>query len=375
MAMGALSLLSILMLPSCREEAAAGGPPPAMPVQVASPVRETVALTRTFTGRFVPVEMVELRSRVSGYIDEVLFTEGEEIEKGELMVRIDPDLFDAEVARTQALLKQAEAAEILAKGKLDRAKELTESNAIAREELEVRANEFARAQADIQVAKANLQRAKLNRSYTEIHSPISGITSNMEITAGNYISGGLLGSDVLTTIIPHSPIFCEFEVDEQQVLEFTRLYFEGRTGGRGGESPEVEIGLSDSDEFQFKGALTFGDNRLDESTATMRLRVTLENEDKFLTPGLFARVRIPVGKPAELQLVQDAALGFDQSKRFAWVLKEDNTLERRYVETGDLHGEMRVVVSGLQDDEQIAISRIQLLRPGVPIEPIPSEMK
>ncbi|MEM9236288.1 MAG: efflux RND transporter periplasmic adaptor subunit [Verrucomicrobiota bacterium] len=347
----------------------------AMPVQVASPVREEVALTRVFTGRFVPVEQVEIRARVSGYLQSVHFTEGAEITKGDLMFLIDPDLFDAEVLRSQAILEQAEATEVLAKGKLERVRDLVSRNAVSREEQETRASEYARAKADVQAAKAQLKVAELNRSYTKITAPISGITSSVEITAGNYISGGNPSAEVLTTIIPHSPIYCEFEVDEQQVLEFTRLYFEGKTDGRGGEQPEVGIALADSDEFDFKGRLSFGDNRLDESTATMRLRVTLANENQFLTPGLFARVRVPIGEPAELMLVRDAALGFDQSKRFAWVVKDDGSLERRYVETGQLHGEMRVVEGGLVEDERIAISGIQLLRPGATVEPIPAEMK
>ena len=369
-------LLPFLFLISCGEDSSEGaGGPQAMPVQVAAPYRETVTHTRTFTGRFVPVEMVEVRARVSGYIDKVHFKEGDHIEKGDLMFQIDPSLFDAEVARSEAVLAQAKSAEVLAEQNYKRASDLVEKRAMSREEADIRSNELTRAKADVQVAEASLEMAKLNQGYARIEAPISGITSSVTITEGNYIVGGGPTADVLTTVIPHTPIYCEFEVDEQQVLQFTRMFFDGEAGGRGSEPVEVEISVSDTDEFGFKGRLTFGDNRLDSSTATMRMRAMVDNEGEFLTPGLFARVRIPIGKPTAALFVKDAALGFDQSKRFAWVLKEDNTLERRYVEVGDLHGDQREIEGGLSEDEKIAVSGIQLLRPGVPVEPMDAEMK
>ena len=153
------------------------------------------------------------------------------------------------------------------------------------------------------------------------------------------------------------------------MLQFTRLFFKGQAGGREGKQSAVEIAVSDRDEFEYKGVINFAENQLDRNTATLQIRALVENENEFLTPGLFARVRVPVGEPTERLLVRDAALGFDQDKRFAWVIKKDNTVARTYVETGSLEGSMRIITSGITADDQIAVSGIQLLRPGVPLSP------
>jgi RND family efflux transporter MFP subunit len=153
------------------------------------------------------------------------------------------------------------------------------------------------------------------------------------------------------------------------VLQFARLFSDGKSGGREGKQAEVEIAVSDRDEFAFKGRIDFAENQLDTGTATLRFRAKVENEDEFLTPGLFARVRVPIGEPTERMLVRDEALGFDQDKRFAWVVKEGGALDRRFVETGDLADGMRVVTGGLTPDEMIAVSGIQLLQPGAVVAP------
>lgn len=364
------------VLASCGgKDDAAGDPPPPIPVQVAAPVVEEVALTRIFTGRFVATERVEVRARVSGYLESVSFAEGQRIEKGETMFQIDSRLFDADVARAQAALEQAEAALKLAEQNSTRAEGLIKRNAISREEVDIRLAESQSAAADLAAAKAGLQTAQLNRSYADIEAPITGIAGSYRVTPGNYVSGGNPTSAVLTTIVPHSPIYCEFEVDERQVLQFTRMYFKGKTRGRSGDGPMVQIGLSDTDTFDFEGQLDFGDNELEASTATLRMRATVENENEFLTPGLFARVKLPIGDPSEKMLVRDSALGFDQARRFCWVLKKDATLEKRYVETGELIGALRIIESGLEAQEKVAISGIQLLRPGVPVQPIDAAMK
>lgn len=369
------SVALCLLLTACGEDEKKAGKPEPMPLKVASPYTEMIEQKRTFTGRFTAVERVDVRPRVSGYIESIHFTEGQKIEEGELLMRIDPRLFDAEVMRAQAQLSQVRSALELAKENFARAEKLVGKRAISQEEVDIRSAELSRASADIQVAQARLESAALNREFAEIKAPISGIAGRFEVTRGNYVTGGSANSEILTTIVPHSPIYCEFEVDERQVLQFTRMFFEGKTDGRGGESPPVEIAVSDSEEFSFSGMINFSENELDPSTATLQLRAKVANENKFLTPGLFARVRIPIGDPSEELLVQESALGFDQSKRFAWVLKEDQTMERRYLEVGDLIGSMRIVKGGLTPEDQIAISQIQLIRPGAPVAPIESSMK
>ena len=362
--------IALLALTQCKsDEQAAGGAPPAMPVQAAHPVSKTVALTETYTGRFTPVEEVDLQARVSGYLESVHFTEGQKVEKGDLMFRIDPRVFDAALSRAEAIQKQAVARLGLAKSNFATSEKLVKQSAVSKEEFNTRESELAQAEADVLAAEANLRSARLDREFADIHAPISGIAGRFNVTVGNFISGGSANSTLLTTIVPHNPIHCTFEVDERRVLQFTRLFFEGQTGGRKGKQSEVEIAVSDRDEFEFKGVINFAENQLDRNTATLQIRAKVENKDEFLTPGLFARVRVPIGEPEERLLVRDAALGFDQDKRFAWVIRDGNIIERTYVGTGSLEGGMRVVTGGVTADDLIAVSGIQLLRPGAQVSP------
>jgi multidrug efflux system membrane fusion protein len=340
----------------------------AMPVAVAAPVRETVALTDVFTGRFEAVERVDLRARVSGYLESVEFKEGQEVVEGDLMFLIDPRPFDAALARAQATVKQAEAQRELAESTLRRS-QAAAANAVSIHELAVRESELAQAEADVSVAEAAETIAALDQEFAKIKAPITGIASRYMVTPGNFITGGNASATLLTTIVPHDPIYCSFEVDERRVLRFTRLFFEGKSPGRDGERGTVEIAVTDSDEFEFEGTINFSENELDEKTATMRIRAKVENPDSFLTPGLFGRVRVPSGPPEEVTLVRDSALGFDQAKRFAWVLVEGDVVERRFVEVGRLQGMMRIVTSGLGPEDRIAVSGIQLLRQGMPVAP------
>jgi multidrug efflux system membrane fusion protein len=350
-----------------REEAPQGSGGGLMPVAVAHPVRETVALTDVFTGRFEAVERVELRARVSGYLESVEFQEGQAVEKGAKMFRIDPRSFEREFDRARAAVKQAEAELDLADSTLKRSKEA--EKAISEQQLAISVSEFAQAEANVLAAEAEAGVASLNRDFADIDAPIAGIASRYMVTPGNFITGGNASATLLTTIVPHDPIYCSFEVDERRVLRFTRMFFEGKAPGRDGERETVEIAVTDSDEFEFEGTINFSENELDEKTATMRIRAKVENPDSFLTPGLFGRVRVPSGPPEEVTLVRDSALGFDQAQRFAWVLGEGDVVERRFVEVGRLHEMMRIVTSGLGPEDRIAVSGIQLLRQGIPVAP------
>ena len=266
--------------------------------------------------------------------------------------------------------KQAQAKLDLAKSTLIRAEKLVGQNAISKEEFDTRKSELAQAEADLLVAEADLKTANLEREFADIHAPISGIAGSFNVTVGNFINGGSAGATPLTTIVPHHPIYCHFEVDERRVLQMTRMFIDGKSEGRENLNTPVDIALSDRDDFEFKGVIQFTENQLDPNTATLQIRALVNNENELLTPGLFARVRVPIGQPEERLLVPDAALGFDQDKRFAWVLLPDNTLERRFVEIGTLDGDQRVITGGLKPDEKIAVSGLQLLRPNMPIQPI-----
>ncbi|MEM1440715.1 MAG: efflux RND transporter periplasmic adaptor subunit [Verrucomicrobiota bacterium] len=362
--------VAALFLAGCGGNEQSAGPPPGdFPVQVAQPIVKNMVLSDIYTGRFVPVEEVELRARVSGYLESVHFEEGQKVKEGDLMFQIDPRPFDAMVASADAGVKQAEARLQLAKANLDRVKTLAETGAVSEEEADIRDSEVTQAQADLLAAKAQLTAASLDREFADIKAPISGIADRFEVTPGNFINGGTLGATMLTTIVPHDPIHCVFEVDERTILEFTRMYFDDLVPGREGEPIEAEISISDSEEFEFTGKIDFSENQLDPETATVQLRVLVENDDEFLTPGLFAKIRLTVGKPFDATLVRDSALGFDQSKRFAWVLQEDGTVKRSFVEVGRLDGEFRIIESGLDPNATVVVSGIQLLQDGMPVAP------
>lgn len=346
-----------------------------LPVPVASPVQKTIKLTKIYTGRFESTEKVDVRSRVSGYINAIHFREGQEIKEGDPMFSIDPSIFDAELANAEARITQVKTSIKLAQSNLSRATSLVKKNAISREEFDVRKAEYDQANANLKSAEAQLKSTQLNRDFADITAPISGVAGRYMITRGNYINGGNAGAQILTTIIPHNPIDVYFEVDERQVLNFTRLFFEGKSSGRDGQRPTVEISVSDSDQFEFKGELDYVENTLDKSTATMQMRARVNNDNKFLTPGLFAKVRVAIGEKREFTFVRESALGFDQDKRYAWVLQPDNTLVKTYVEIGSLEGNMRVIKSGLKPNDKIAIGRIQFLRPQVPVNAIASTME
>jgi RND family efflux transporter MFP subunit len=362
--------IPLLLLTQCKPKSNAEGPMQAMPVQVATAETRTITLKETYTGRFTPIEEVVLQARVSGYLESVHFKEGQQINKGDLMFRIDPRVFQAAMARAEAVQQQASAKLELSKSTLKRAENLITQNAISKEEFDTRKSELAQAEADLQVAEADLKTAKLEREFADIHAPISGIAGRFNITVGNFIQGGSGNATLLTTIVPHHPIYCDFEIDERRVLQMTRASLNGEASPDQSVETPVEIALSDRKEFEFQGMLNFTENQLDRNTATLQMRALVQNEQGLITPGLFARVRVPINSPQERLLVRDAALGFDQDKRFAWVLTKDNMLERRFVEIGPLEGDMRIITGGLEKEEKIAVSGIQLLRANMPIQPI-----
>jgi RND family efflux transporter MFP subunit len=365
---GAALLCAVTLAPGCRK--ATPEPPRPPTVTVSAPARDRIVEWNEYTGRLASIDGVEIRPRVSGYVDAIHFVEAQRVKEGDLLFVIDRRPFEAEVARARAKLSQAKAAQSLARANLQRAQSLQRSQTISKEEAEIRLSESQQADADVEEAQAELDAANLQLQFTEIRSPISGIAGRYLVSRGNLVQGGSGAATLLTTVVPHDPIYVYFESDEAAVLSAIRRYFAGRSPGRGepGSRP-VEMQLADESGFPHKGEIDFVDNQLNSDTATMLIRGKFENEDYFFTPGMFARVRVPAGKEQDALMVPEEAIVSDLTARFVWLLGPDDTVERRKVETGARHGALRVIREGLAADDKVVIRGVQVLRPGSKVTP------
>jgi len=339
-------------------------PAAALPeVSVAPAISREITDWDEFTGHFEAVQSVEVRPRVSGFIERVSFPEGATVREGDVLLTIDPRPYEAEVARAEAVLEQAKTRETLAQQELDRAKQLVNTQAISREELDARTSGVTEAQAAIRAASAALRNAQLNLDWATVRAPISGRVGRAEITAGNLVQGGSPTASLLTTIVSLDPIFVYFDADEQAYLKYV--------GAAGADSKHrtVQIGLANEAGFPHEGTLDFVDNRVDQTAGTMRIRAVLRNPDHQFAPGLFARVRLAGGAERKATLVQDQAIGTDQDRKFVLVLKPDSTVAYRAIEVGRVVDGLRVVQSGLEPGETIVINGLLRVRPGMKVVP------
>ena len=363
-----LVLSLIALLSGCGEQVApAPAQPQALPVSVATPIERTITEYAEFTGRLEAVEMVDVKPRVSGYIQSIHFEEGERVKKGDLLFIIDQRPFQAQVNRLKAQVSQADAALALAKANLKRSQKLITGQAISQEEADIRSSEALQAEADLAAANAELEAGALDLSFTKVIAPIDGIADRHFVTEGNLVTGDQTS---LTTIVPHNPIYAYYEVDERSFLRGVRQYFDGEQPGRGSDIQiPAYLGLDDEDGYPHEGVINFASNQLDPHTATITIRALFQNENEFLTPGLFARIRVPASKAKKSILIPDAAVGSDQSIKYVWVVKPDNTPERRHLELGPMHEGYRIVRSGLSTEDRIVVKGIQFIRPGVTLAP------
>ncbi|MEM6899778.1 MAG: efflux RND transporter periplasmic adaptor subunit [Pseudomonadota bacterium] len=367
-----LFLPAVAFLTACGDREQKTPQPQALPVQVAAPLQKPVIEYAYFTGRLEAVEMVEVKPRVSGYIESVHFEEGEKVNKGDLLFVIDTRPFQAQVNRLKAQLQQEEAALSLAQANLKRAERLIEGRAISQEEADIRRSEALQAEADLAAAKAELEAAELDLSFTQVTAPIYGIADRFEATAGNLVTGDIT---TLTTIVPHDPIYAYYEIDERSFLAGVRRYFDGESPGRGSDIRiPAYLGLDDEEGFPHEGVIDFAANQLDPNTATITIRALFENDNEFLTPGLFARIRVPISQEKDRILIPDTAIGTDQNIKYVWVVGEDNRPERRILELGPRHEGYRIVHSGLSIEDTFVVKGIQFIRPGVTLDPQPTEI-
>ncbi len=349
--------------PGAAHAAASVQAPQAPQVSVATVLERQITDFQEFTGRVEAVERVELRPRVSGYIESVAFHEGAEVNKGDVLFVIDQRPYDAALKQANAELARAQSARRQAQTEHERAVKLLALHALSQEEFDARTSGSEKADADVQAAQANVDAAALNLEFTRVRAPISGVVGKAEITAGNFVSSG---ATVLTKLVSIDPVYVAFEGDEAAYLRQAQY---ARQHGKGNSAQPVWVGLTNEEGYPHSGALVFTDNELDTTTGTIRVRAKLSNRDRLFTPGLFARVKLGEGASHSAILVDDAAIGTDQTRRFVYVVKADNTVEYRNVEPGSLHEGMRVVTSGLAAGEHIVVNGLQRVRPGAAITP------
>jgi RND family efflux transporter MFP subunit len=340
-------------------QAAPAGPPQ---VTVAQALERPVSASAEFTGRLEPVDSVDVRPRVGGYIDAVGFDEGALVHKGDVLFKIDPRPYQAEVDRLVARRDQARAALKLARDNAGRAQRLLAKHAIAKAEADRQATAQRSAQAALSAADAELSAARLNLGFTTVRAPIDGRVSNAHVTPGNLVTS----SDVLTSIVSVNPVYAYFNVDEHTWLKLDHLRAAARDEGR---EPRiaVEMGLSDEQGYPHEGRLDFVDNQLHTDSGTMRLRAVFDNADGLFTPGLYAHVRVQMGQPEPRILIDDRAVGTDLANQFVYVVDGEQKVQYRKVSTGPLFHGLRVIDSGLKPGARVVVNGLQRVRPGVQV--------
>ena len=346
----------------------------ALPVNVVTVVEKEVNEWDEFTGRLDPVESVEIRPRVSGYITEIRFEAGAIVKKGDLLYVIDPRPYQADFDRAKAEVDRMDAQLKLAQIELNRAKELRDKNTISASEFDQKAATFQGAAAAKSSAEAAKNAAALNLEFTQIKSPVDGRVSDQRITVGNLVQPGAGPESVLTTVMSVDPIYAKVDADENAILKYVKLSEEGkRVSARTAKIPAwVELG--NETDFPHEGYVDFVDNRLDPGTGTIRARIVLKNwNPNFITPGFFVRVRVAGATPYRAALVADRVISSQQGLKYAFVVKPDGTIERRNLETGSLFEGKRIVKSGLKDGDKVVSTRLQLLQAGMKVQPIPEE--
>lgn len=360
----ALALLAALVAAGCSSEAAPAGGPPPPEVSVAPVLSKPVGQWDEFTGRVAAVESVELRPRVSGYVQRVAYAEGQEVRKGDLLFVIDPRPYQAALDRAQAELARARAESQLARAQDARAQSLIEAKAISREEFEQRRANTAGADAAVRAAEAAVAAARLDLQFTQVRAPVSGRAGRALVTGGNLAQAD---ATLLTTVVSQDPVFVYFEADEQTWLRYAEL---ARKGERADTGNPVRVGLASESGYPHAGTVDFIDNQVDPGTGTVRARAVLRNPDRLFTPGLFARVQLQGGGERPALLVDDKAILTDQDRKYVYVLGDGNTALRRDVVLGRNVGGLRVVASGLTPRDRVIVRGLQkVFFPGMPVVP------
>lgn len=337
-------------------------------VQISKPIKKTFEVWDEYTARVEPLEFVELRSRVSGYLEKIFFKEGQIVKAGDLLFVIDPRPYEASLAAAKASVKEVEARLLLAKTNLERAKDLLKSNAISKEIYDTRESDVLSTEASLLNAQALLKEAELNLEYTHIRAPISGKVSQRMVDPGNLITAN---TTVLTTIVNSSIVQAYFEISERDMLRYQNsgLFKEIDVINRKG--PPVEMTLWGEEHKPFKGELTYFDNRIGSQTASLTMRADIKNPDHYLAAGMFGKIKVRGGKAQEFLVLPEEIIGTDLINRYVLVVNKDGIVEYRPVKIGRLFGKYRAIEEGVTENDDVIFVGLQRAAPGAKVTPLP----
>ncbi|HEY5781422.1 MAG TPA: efflux RND transporter periplasmic adaptor subunit [Lysobacter sp.] len=357
-------LLAVLVMAGCSSQAEPNAAPPPPEVSVAQVLNKSVSEWDEFTGRVSAVETVDLRPRVSGYVERVAFQEGQEVKKGDLLFVIDQRRYQAQLAQAQAELERARAESRLAQAQDERAQTLVEAKAISREEFETRRAATTSGNAAVRAAEAAVANAQLDQQFTQVRAPIDGRAGRALVTEGNLAQAD---ATLLTTVVSQDPVYIYFESDEQSFLRYQEL---ARKGERAESKNPVRVGLANEQGYPHEGIVDFVDNQVDSKTGTIRARAVLRNPDRVFTPGLFARVQLEGSSQFKAMLIDDKAVLTDQDRKYVYVLGPKNAATRKDVVLGRMVDGLRVVSSGLAPTDKVIVHGVQkVFFPGMPVTP------
>ena len=353
----------MLMMAGCDSERAGGGQaPPSPEVSVARVLSRPVQQWDEYTGRISAIDTIELRPRVSGYVQRFAYKEGQEVKKGDLMFLIDQRPYRMALANAQAQLERARVTKQLAGMRDKNARLLMEAEAISREELDTRSTTLTQSTADIDAARAVVDNAKLQLEFTEVRAPVAGKTSRALATAGNL---AVADQTILTTVVSQDPMYVYFDVDESSYLRYGE---QERDGGGTPAGTSVRVGLANEEGYPHAGTINFFDNQVNSAVGTIRVRAVLPNADRVFTPGLFVRVQFVAGRKENALLVDDKAVMTDQDRKYVYVVDKDNKVQRKDIVPGRMAEGLRVIQSGLAPDDRIVVAGQQKIHPGMPVK-------
>jgi membrane fusion protein, multidrug efflux system len=359
------------LVASCGESQKQGGGPPPPAVTVAKPVKRTVTDFDEYVGRFAAVNSVEVRARVSGYLEGVPFTDGQIVKQGDLLFSIDKRPFQNTLDQARANLVQAKSNQAYTESDFTRGQQLVRDKTITDQTFEQRSQAYRNAQAAVSNAEAAVRQAELDIEFTELRSPVNGRIGDRRVSPGNLVTGGTSGNTtLLATIVSTDPIYFEFTFDEASFLRYERMSKTGNEVASRGAGVQVALKLIDERDFDHQGHMDFVDNVIDRSTGTMRGRAVFANPNNVFTPGMFARVRAPASPPYDALLIPDLAIGIEQTRKYLLVVDASDTVRQKYVTPVQVTSDgLRVIKEGLDADDRVVVSGLMQARAGLKVRP------